>query len=620
MCGITGIIHFGRQPDAPTRLRPMTDAIAHRGPDDEGFWSNGDASFGFRRLAIVDIDSGEQPMSNEDGSVWIVYNGEIYNHRELRRELERHGHRFKSDHSDTEVLVHGWEQWGERLPERLNGMFAFSIYDHNRRCVLLGRDRYGIKPLYLATLANGSIVFGSEVRAIHASGLVPIDGDPESIVAYFSLMNFWHGRTPFRKVSMLSPGSTALVAAGSRKDRRYWDFKFERRTQGNLKFEENRFRATLAEAIKRQVAADVPVMTYLSGGIDSSAVTAAAHRVDPQMRAYSCIFALEGVGDDKFVDEREFSRAVATNLGIDRVELTVQQDDLTRLLDSTIEALEYPRMGMAYVNYLIAGRVAQDAKVVLSGMGGDEVTGGYVSRYGLVPHLLGRKAPLWKRFLPGRGEAPAVDPFDVYRRMLNVVIPVHELATAFTPEVLSAAKGFDPIATINNTIDEAPAEDSWDKVMYVDATTYLHGLLVLEDKLSMAHSLETRVPLLDNEVVDLLLKTPWSLLTDGETGKILFREAVRPWVPELVANKPKMGFGPPDASWYRGKLRPWIERMLSPRIVSSRGVFNPAYVARKLEEHFSGAANHVALIWCLLSFESWCRQYRQFGGDLRAVA
>jgi asparagine synthase (glutamine-hydrolysing) len=361
-------------------------------------------------------------------------------------------------------------------------------------------------------------------------------------------------------------------------------------------------------------------MTYLSGGIDSSAVTAAAHRVDPQMRAYSCIFDLDGVGDDKFVDERDFSRAVANDLGIDRVELTVQQDSLTRTLDLTVEALEYPRMGMAYVNYLIAGRVAQDAKVVLSGMGGDEVTGGYVSRYGLVPHMPGRRAPFWKQLLRRGGETPNADPFEVYRRMLNVVIPAHELQSAFTSDMLRAANGFDPLATIGETIHRAPAEDSWDKVMYVDATTYLHGLLVLEDKLSMIHSLETRVPLLDNEVVDLLLETPWSLLTDGETGKILFREAVRPWVPELVAGKPKMGFGPPDASWYRGKLRPWIERMLSPGIIASRGVFKPAFVAKKLEEHFSGEANHVALIWCLLSFESWCRQYHQFGGELRAVA
>jgi asparagine synthase (glutamine-hydrolysing) len=619
MCGITGIVHFGRRPDAHTRIDKMAAAIRHRGPDDEAFWCNEDVSLGFRRLAIVDIDSGAQPMGNEDGTVWVVYNGEIYNHPQLRRELEQVGHRFKTDHSDTEVLVHGFEEWGERLPERLNGMFAFAIYDSRKRSVLFGRDRYGIKPLYLATLADGSVVFGSEVRAIHASGLVPIDSDAEAVVAYFSLMNFWHGRTPFRKVSMLPPGSTALITADAREDRRYWDFTFRRRTGGNLQAESDRFRATLADAIRRQVAADVPVMTYLSGGIDSTAVTAAAYRVDPQMRAYSCIFDLDDVGEDRFVDERAFSRAVAADLGIARTELIVQRDDLAQTLDATIAALEYPRMGMAYVNYLIAKRVAGDAKVVLSGMGGDEVTGGYVSRYALVPRLPGREFSFWRHILQRRDPASA-DPFALYRRMLNVVIPAHELASAFTPEVLRASQGFDPLATIADAIEHAPAQDSWDKLMYVDATTYLHGLLVLEDKLSMIHSLETRVPLLDNELVDLLLETPWSLLTDGKVGKILFREAVRPWVPDMVAEKPKMGFGPPDASWYRHKLRPWIEEMLSPTTIAGRGVFRPSFVSTKLEEHFSGKANHVALIWCLLSFESWCRQYRLFGGDLRAVA
>ena len=224
-----------------------------------------------------------------------------------------------------------------------------------------------------------------------------------------------------------------------------------------------------------------------------------AHRIDTGVRAYSCIFNLDGVGDDRFVDEREFSRAVAQALAIERVELEVPQDALVHTLDSTIHALEYPRMGMAYVNYLIARRVAADAKVVLSGTGGDEITGGYVGRYGLVPRQL-----ITRNSDPGDTES-AVDPFSVYRTMLNVPIPAHELAEAFTPEFLAAAGGFDPLDVIRDTIESAPADDPWDVLMYVDATTYLHGLLVLEDKISMIHSLETRVPLLDNEVVDYML-------------------------------------------------------------------------------------------------------------------
>ena len=336
---------------------------------------------------------------------------------------------------------------------------------------------------------------------------------------------------PFAASRCCRPAAWETIAPARRQRNKYWDFQFTRDRRGELNEEAGVFREVLLGAVRRQIAADVPVMTYLSGGIDSSSLASAAHELDSNVRAYSCIFNLADVGDDRFVDEREHSRAVAAALSIERVELEIPQDALKSTLDATIHALEYPRMGMAYVNYLIAGRVADDAKVVLSGMGGDEMTGGYIARYGLVP----------------RGAA--ADPFALYRATLNVPVPMHELSQAFTPEFLSAAGGFDPMQTIKDEIASAPSRDPWDVLMYVDAKTYLHGLLVLEDKLSMIHSLETRVPLLDNEVIDHLLRVPWSQLVEGDTGKILFRDAVRPWVPDSIYRKPKMGFGPPDASW-----------------------------------------------------------------------
>ncbi len=412
-------------------------------------------------------------------------------------------------------------------------------------------------------------------------------------------MNMWHGRTPFRGVAMLPPGTCETISPGRRTRRTFWDFVFDRSRDRSPEEEAGEFREILLGAVRRQAVADVPVSAYLSGGIDSSAISAAGHRIDPKMKAYSCIFDLDGVGVDRFVDERDFSRSVASALDIDRIEVELPQDSLTRTLDATVGALEYPRMGMAYVNYLIAQRVSADAKVVLSGMGGDEMTAGYIGRYQLVPR-----------------DGAAVDPFSVYRSVLSVPIPAAELPQAFTPEFLAAAGGFDPLAAIDDVIRSAPSRDPWDVLMYVDAKTYLHGLLVLEDKLSMAHSLETRVPLLDNEVVDYLLQIPWSQLSDGQTGKILFREAVRPWVPDEVYRKPKMGFGPPDASWYRGALRPWVEAKLA--TLAKRGVFQPAYIQLKLDDHMSGRSNYVALIWCLLSFESWCCQTGFFGGALDA--
>jgi asparagine synthase (glutamine-hydrolysing) len=619
MCGIAGILHFGSCSDAESRVRRMTASIVHRGPDDDGFHLAPDIALGFRRLSIVDLATGNQPMRNEDASVWVIFNGEIYNHREIRKELEAAGHRFMTDHSDTEVLVHGWEQWGEQLFGRLNGMFACAIWDEPQGELIIARDRYGIKPVYVADLPGSGVIFGSEVRCLHASGIIPKAFNASAVLEYFTLMNNWSGRTPFQNVRLVQPGTIERYSSEGSSRKTYWSFSYKRHRNPSVAQASGEFGEILQGAIHRQLAADVPVMTYLSGGIDSSAVTSAAHRIDPGMRAYSCIFDLENVGIDKFVDEREFSRAVEEYLKIDRVELTIPQLALSANLDATIAAIEYPRMGMAYVNYLIAGRVAQDAKVVLSGTGGDEVTGGYVGRYAIVPRasaasLSERAIRFLRQRARGKSLSAASDPFAQYRRSLNVPVAAELIPLVFTPEFLRMAGGFDPLAAIGDAIASAPSRDPWDVVMHVDVTTYLPGLLAIEDKLSMAHSLETRVPLLDNEVVDHLLDIDWSLLSDGVTGKILFREAVRPLVPDEIYRKPKMGFGPPDASWYRGVLRSWIQEQLSEFKIKKRGVLRYDFVYRILDEHFEGKANHVALIWCMLSFESWCKQHGAYGG------
>lgn len=627
MCGLAGVLHFGGVGDAASRARRMADSIHHRGPDDDGYFSDADVALSFRRLAIVDIETGHQPMTNADRSVWVVFNGEIYNHLALRKELEAKGHRFTTDHSDTEVLVHGWRQWGEQLPEKLNGMFAFAIWDVKARSLFLARDRFGVKPLYLARSQSGTLAFASEVRALHASGLIAREDDPAAVADYFGLMNNWNGRTPFKRVELMRPGSWRKITPTGQTESVYWRFRMDRHPprKGGLASAAAEFRELLLATVKSQVQADVPVMTYLSGGIDSSSVTASAYALDPTMQAYSCIFQLDGVGTDAFVDEREYSRLVAKHLGISRVELEIPSNAMIGRLDQTISALEYPRMGMAYVNDIIAERVAQDARVVLSGMGGDEVTGGYVGRYAITPRdatprQTGLRA-LFQRLQ--ENNAPKVAPreaLDAYRRALNVPLSDDQRAVAFTPEFLAMASQRSPMDAIEEAMAEAGSPDPWDVVMYVDATTYLHGLLVLEDKLSMSHSLETRVPLLDNDLVDYLLQTPWEHLCDGQTGKILFREAVKPLVPQDIYNKPKMGFAPPDASWYRGPLKAFIESRLSFHRVARRGVFRPGWVDMILSQHMTGAANHVVLIWCLLSFDSWCEQSGTFGGRLELAA
>lgn len=618
MCGIVGILHHGLQPDAERRTRAMAASIIHRGPDDDGHWSDGSISLGFRRLAIVDIASGHQPMANEDGSVHVVFNGEIYNHRELRHELEMQGHVFASDHSDTEVLVHGYEQWGEDLAGRLNGMFAFAIWDSSRRRLMLARDRLGIKPLYLAKAADGSLLFASEIRALHASGLLPVAPDDDAVFSYFMQQNTWQGQSLFKGVRQLESGSLLVDEGGTRRTRQYWRIDFDRREADPRKREEA-LRSAVQSAIARQVAADVPVMSYLSGGIDSSAITAAAYRLDPSIRAYSCIFDLRDVGDDRVADEREFARAVSAELGIEHVELQLPPNALETSLHRTIDALEEPRMGMAYVNYLIAERVAKDSKVVLSGCGGDEILGGYVARYAHIAKPYPQQdAGLWNRLRRRLGH-PAQARMDALSRMVELYsypIPPHETDQAFTGAFRSRVGARTLRGAIKDVLASCPSSDDRDRLMFLDAKTYLEGLLMVEDKLSMAHSLESRVPLLDNEIIDLAFTFDWKALTDGETGKIAFRNAIRKWVPDVIADKPKMGFGPPDASWYRGALQPFIRKMLAPERIRARGVFEPGYVARILDSHMSGADNRLPVIWSLLSFDAWCECFGVYGGDL----
>ena len=268
MCGIVGIVHLGTRGDAPKRVRAMAKALAHRGPDDDGFWADADVAFGFRRLAIVDLTTGAQPMTNENATVHVIFNGEIYNHRELRQQLEARGHVFRTDHSDTETLVHGYEEWGPAIVDRLNGMFAFAAWDAPRRRLFLARDRLGIKPLYISERGR-ELIFASEVRALHASGLVEKRPDATGVFEYFQQQNVWGGRSMFAGVRMLEPGTFLELTPEGRREERFWDIRFSRQEKTLKKAAEN-LRAALGDALKRQLAADVPIMTYLSGGIDSS--------------------------------------------------------------------------------------------------------------------------------------------------------------------------------------------------------------------------------------------------------------------------------------------------------------------------------------------------------------
>jgi asparagine synthase (glutamine-hydrolysing) len=620
MCGIAGIV--GASPDK-TSLKNMADAISHRGPDDEQFYLGRQVGFAFRRLSILDIEHGQQPMTNEDGTVWVVFNGEIYNHVELRQQLIQRGHRFATDHSDTEVLVHGWEEWGEQLFNKLNGMFAFAIWDEKQNTFVLVRDRYGIKPVYYAETAQHALVFGSEIKAILASGLIKKEPSFSGIMEYFSFQNLWRDETMFKGVKQLEP-ATCLKWQNNRITKTtYWDIKFERSSTRSLSDLAEQHRSILTNVVSRQLVSDVPVMSYLSGGIDSTAITVAAHKADPKVKAYSCIFDLDGVVNGRHFDERDYSRQVAKHAGLERVEFTIGQDALSHCLDDYVYALEDLRMGMGYVNYLIAGRVAQDAKVVLSGTGGDEFHAGYIGRYAALGLGITQPEPIrpslsifLKRMLKKGDVHPSqmtdVQRKKIYKQMLNPLFNPTQYHQVFTPDFMSLSDGFNPGEIMDNFITQCPSKDWRDILLYVDAKTYLAGLLSFEDKVSMAHSLETRLPLLDNELIDFVLKLPFSYLCKDNVGKIIFRESVKPWVPEDIYNKPKMGFGPPDATWYRGQLRPWIERTLETSIIKKQGVFQPKYVKSVLDAHFSNQADNTYLIWSLLNFQAWCKVFDFF--------
>lgn len=618
MCGVAGIAHWGQLQDAETRIKKMADSMVHRGPDDEGFYFSQDLAFGFRRLSIVDLKDGRQPMVTEDGSCAVVFNGEIYNHQSLRKELKAKGYRFRTSHSDTESILLGWLEWGVGLFEKLNGMFAIGIWDGRNRNLVLARDRLGIKPLYFAKagLDKRQMVFGSEVRAIYASDLLAKEPDTNGVYEYLTFQNNWSGRTPFVGVQQVEPGSYLVVSESAMRNNQFWRFKSE--PDVALKFDDavQVQREKLVQAVESQMQADVSISTFLSGGIDSGTVTAlAASKSHQTLNAYTCLFDLTGVGVDRLSDEREYSRLMAQHARVRLHAIELPATTLQSTLGRVIEALEYPRMGMSYANYLVSELVARDSKVVLSGMGGDELFAGYVGRYQITPrrrylgieYALGSLVSKVPRYGERLARSVMADPLRGYKITLKAGIPPHEKSNAFNPEFVRLAE-FDEDQIIADQIAAVDSRDTWEIVRQVDLKTYLAGLLTLEDKLSMAHSLETRVPLLDNELVDFSAKLPWPYLTDGDVGKIILRHAARSLMPEAVYSKPKMGFGPPDASWYRNQLRDWISERLAGERVLKVGIFNPDYIRCKLDRHFSGVENNVGTIWTALSVHEWAEQ------------
>lgn len=618
MCGIAGIFDTSGAPVDSATVAAMNAMLAHRGPDGHGVYVDGPVGLGHTRLAIIDLSSAaEQPMANEDGAVVTVFNGEIYNFPKLRAELAALGHQFRS-HSDTEVIVHGYEEWGEDVVTHLNGMFAFAIWDRRARRVLLARDRYGIKPLYYA-VDGARVVFGSEVKAISEAGAWGGRVDMAALSEYFTFQNILSDRTLFEGVRLLQAGHTATICAGEAnvRTRRYWDFSFGEAPASELSYKEaaEELKSRVEQAVVRHLISDVPVGSYLSGGMDSGSLVALASQRIPHLMTFTGGFDLTlATGIEQNFDERDAAEQMSRQFRTDHYEMVLHGGSMQRVLPKLVWHLEDLRVGMSYQNYYIAHLASRFVKVCLSGCGGDEVFAGYPWRY--------------KDLMQADG-AGSFD--EASYGMWQRLIPESQRGAFFSSDSMNAIGDYSTFDVFRSITASAPGGngtwgglDALNREMYIEAKTFLHGLLVVEDKISSAHALEARVPFLDNELVDFVLSLPaeykldvkglMGAATEGTSvhsadGKMVLRTAMQGTVPDSILSKRKQGFSTPDDSWYRGESMDYIRDVVLSNRALSRGYFEADYVRRVLDEHTSGAGNHRLLIWSLLSFEWWNRVF-----------
>ncbi len=620
MCGIAGIAALGSAAVSLEQLRRMCDAMVYRGPDDAGYLVDPGVAIGMRRLAIIDLHSGHQPIFNEDDSVAVVFNGEIYNYQELRTWLEARGHRFRTA-SDTEVIVHLWEEVGADFAERLNGMFAIALLDRRQRKLVLARDHVGIKPLYYARVPNG-LVFGSEVKVLLASDWVPRRLDLDAAAQFLSWEYVPGAATMMRDVRRLEPASMLELDLQTSQIRlsRFWSPLNARKVPtgpatGALAWEEQ-VDETVQRCVRRQLISDVPLGAFLSGGVDSSLVVAAMGAA----QTFSIGF------DDPTYNETQWSRRVADYLGVHHT-VEIIRPDVHSLFDRLMHHMDDPIADVSiFPTYLVSKLAASHVKVVLSGDGGDELFGGYETflaqeKAGLwqaLPTWLRRRfiAPLVARIPPTRAkkglvnklkrfvEGASLDPALGHARWRLFLDEEHRqrLFTAPALREITSPIGAH-IAKLNH---EGAALGSRDRALYVDFGSYLvDNCLTKVDRMSMACSIEGRVPLLDKELVELAFRVPEELKFTGSETKVLLKRVAARHVPRDCVYRPKQGFSIPIKNWLKDEFRPLLDHYLAPARLASSGIFDPGVVTQLQREHFDNRANHSHVLWALLVFEQW---------------
>ena len=622
MCGIAGILNLDGAPASESTVTSMADAIIHRGPDGFGSWAEGPAAFGHRRLAIIDLSElGRQPMHTPDGRYVLTYNGEVYNFPELRAELERLGHVFRS-HSDSEIVLHAWAEWGTKAVLRFNGMFAFAIFDRKEKRLNLVRDRYGIKPLYYAQFGN-VFLFGSEQKAILAHPAAKRTLDKAALVEYFTFQNIFTDKTLLQGIHLLPPASIAEIVPGvgaSMKVNRYWDYHF-REPEKSASPEDYReeLDRLMQQAVKRQLVTDVEIGSYLSGGMDSGTLTALGAMEFPYIKTFTCGFDMSSAsGLELSFDERVKAEAMSAKFRTEHYEMVLKAGDMERSLDKLAYHIEEPRVGQSYPNFYASKLASKFVKVVLSGAGGDELFGGYPWRYYRAVNAHGfddyvdQYYQFWNRLVdesdmaamiaPMGGEGSDVNPREIFKNVFE-----HH----------------------NNSLDRP--EDYINHSLYFEAKTFLHGLFVVDDKLSMAHSLETRVPFMDNDLVDFAMRCPVGMKLNNlaevvridendpsnkqatyfqktKDGKQILRDVMRKYIPDEIANSEKQGFSAPDASWFRGDSIDFVRRKLLEGDSPIYDLLDRTTVHKIVNRHLDGTENRRLFIWSLLNVDSWLKQ------------
>jgi asparagine synthase (glutamine-hydrolysing) len=620
VCGIAGAVGSPGDVIDPADVHRMCQTIVHRGPDDEGIYAHGAVGLGMRRLSIIDLAGGKQPIHNEDKTVWVVFNGEIYNFPELRRELEGRGHQFYT-HSDTEVIVHLYEEMGADCVKKLRGMFAIALYDMKRQSLLLARDRLGKKPLHYA-LHDGRLLFGSEIKAILAVAPELAEVNPEGILQYFYFGYIPDPLTAFQKINKLPPGHLLEYSAGRVTIRQYWDVPaFGTNDEASEEECLEELERRLAEAVRIRLMSDVPLGALLSGGVDSSIVVALMVRASTsQVKTFSI-----GFGHRDF-DESGYARIVAERFGTDHHDLVVEPN-ITETLNFLSHMMEEPFGDSSMIpTYYVSKLARQHVTVALSGDGGDELFAGYDryivnlrrGRYVIPPwmgqlyrervyprlsqHVRGRKFA-WNISLPQR---------ERYLDSLSFLPALHRERNLFTDDfVATARQSANPLRQFEDYYDGAPAGDALSRLLYLDMKTYLTAdILAKVDRMSMATSLEMRCPLLDHELVEWVAALPVKYKFQSGTRKYLLKKlAVRLGIPSVLLDRPKQGFSLPLVHWMRDGLKDGLLGILTEPRTLQRGYFNPSAILGLLDEHFRGYRNHSGAMWLLLVFELWHRNF-----------